>query len=248
MLTSTFIHVPRVGAHVEKQLWEHGIRTWDDFLQRYDELPLTERKKEQMRVCLLESQKHLLDKNHRFFSSMLPLNAHWRAFKEFEHSVCYLDIETTGLDKRRDEITVLGLYDGEQSRIYVQGKDLDDFAKDIQKYSIIVTFNGRCFDVPFIQSKYPELQLNHLHIDLRFVMKNLGYTGGLKRIERELAISRSDEIEGVDGFEAVRLWYKYRRGDESALRKLIAYNEADIVNLKTMMEFAYDRSIRQLKI
>jgi hypothetical protein len=42
----------------------------------------------------------------------------------------------------------------------------------------------------------------------------------------------------VDGFEAVRLWHRYRRGDLAALEKLILYNLTDVVNLVELAETA----------
>ena len=36
------------------------------------------------------------------------------------------------------------------------------------------------------------------------------------------------------------LWRKYRRGDKKALKTLISYNNADIMNLEPLMELAYD--------
>ena len=104
----------------------------------------------------------------------------------------------------------------------------------------MVTFNGRCFDIPFIREHFPELQMEQFHIDLRFVLASLGYRGGLKRIESELGLKRDNSIMDVDGFEAVRLWHKYQRGNEEALTKLTSYLSADICNLLPLMEFAYD--------
>ena len=40
----------------------------------------------------------------------------------------------------------------------------------------------------------------------------------------------------MDGFEAVRLWHCYRRGDRQALRKLILYNLTDVVNMVELVE------------
>jgi uncharacterized protein YprB with RNaseH-like and TPR domain len=40
----------------------------------------------------------------------------------------------------------------------------------------------------------------------------------------------------VDGFAAVLLWHKYLRGDLNALRRLIAYNRADIAAMGSLMD------------
>jgi uncharacterized protein YprB with RNaseH-like and TPR domain len=57
--------------------------------------------------------------------------------------------------------------------------------------------------------------------------------GGFKTVERKLGIPR--KTVGVDGFEAVRLWYRYvNDADEDALSLLLEYNREDVVNLKTL--------------
>jgi hypothetical protein len=59
--------------------------------------------------------------------------------------------------------------------------------------------------------------------------------GGLKRVERKLDIKRS--LAEIDGYEAVRLWWRYVNDDnEDALRTLLEYNKEDVLNLKTLRE------------
>ena len=99
---------------------------------------------------------------------------------------------------------------------------------------------GSSFDLPYIRRWFPNITLPPGHIDLRFMLKKLGYTGGLKRIEKEFGIRRDSKINGLDGFEAILLWIAYQQGDKTALDTLIAYNSADIVNLKPLMETGYN--------
>ena len=63
----------------------------------------------------------------------------------------------------------------------MQGQNLNDFIEDIQKYKVIVTYNGKSFDIPFIEN-YFNIRLDHAHIDLRYILHSLGYLGGLKRM------------------------------------------------------------------
>jgi uncharacterized protein YprB with RNaseH-like and TPR domain len=59
--------------------------------------------------------------------------------------------------------------------------------------------------------------------------------GGFKAVERQLGIPR--QLSGIDGFEAVRLWWKYKNdGDHNALALLLKYNEEDVRNLKVLRE------------
>ena len=72
----------------------------------------------------------------------------------------------------------------------------------------------------------------------------LGHRGGLKRIEQSLGIARVPEAEGLSGMDAVRLWRVWRRGGrdaEDALRVLLAYNREDVVNMKTLLDYALPR-------
>jgi uncharacterized protein YprB with RNaseH-like and TPR domain len=159
-------------------------------------------------------------------------------FPEFRHTLAYLDIETTGLGYG-STITTIVLYDGQQIRHYVQGDNLHDFTHDIRQYSTIVTYNGKSFDVPFIE-RCLRIKMPHAHIDLMHVLRSLGYRGGLKSCERQLGLTRP-ELADVDGFFAVLLWQEFRRTqDHRALETLLAYNATDVVHLEVLMVQAYN--------
>ena len=79
-------------------------------------------------------------------------------------------------------------------------------------------------------------------MDLCFASRKIGLRGGLKSIEREIGLARDEDIAGVDGFEAVRLWRRWeRRGDKDAFARLLDYNRADVVNLETLADIVYKR-------
>jgi len=59
--------------------------------------------------------------------------------------------------------------------------------------------------------------------------------GGFKVVEQRLGIHR--RLRGIDGFEAVQLWWRYLKGgNQNALALLLEYNKEDVVNLKTLRE------------
>jgi hypothetical protein len=179
--------------------------------------------------------------NYAYFAETLPGSEHWRAAKEFGHRLGFLDIETNG-GMRPDDITVVGVYDGDESRMYVKYRDLQDFAADTEKYAVWVTFFGSGFDLPMLRRRFPYVAFDQIHIDLCPALKRLGYRGGLKRIEQQLGIARPPEVEGLSGFDAVRLWRQWRRkNDAAALEQLLAYNREDIENLSLLLAFAYGR-------
>lgn len=243
MLQRTYVHIDGIGKGTEQALWRKGMTSWDEFIENGDALEMPVAKKERIYTAIEQSKKELAEKNHRYFVSTLPKSEHWRAFKDFEDSVVYLDIETTGLSSSRDELTIVGMYDGHESKIFVKGDNLDDIVEELAKYKMIVSFNGLRFDVPFIQKKYPQIDFNHLHIDLMYVLRRIGLKGGLKNIEKLLGIGRSDDTCEMTGFDAVRLWRHYERGDDDALKTLVAYNREDIENLKTIMHMVYEKVV-----
>ena len=240
MLTRTFIHIPRIGQVTEQRLWQAGVGTWREALA----LPRAPRgfsgERWELMCDLLQSSLFSLDAgDHRHFARCLRARDQWRAFPEFRRRAAYLDIETDGLN-HWNAVTVVGVYDGARMRTYVAGDNLDCFAEDIRDFALLVTFNGATFDLPFLRRRFGDI-FDHLHIDLRFALGQLGYHGGLKAVERRLGIERPGAIADMSGEGAVRLWQEYRRGSMEALAMLSEYNRADVENLEVLMELAYAR-------
>jgi uncharacterized protein len=224
---------PRVSLLKEKLFWETGVHSWEQFS--------CESKHE---TFLAQCTQELKAQNCSFFANHLKSDQHWRLFGEFQHSVAYVDIETTGLSKHENQITTIALYDGQKTKTYVNGKNLNEFISDLSQYQLLITFNGKTFDVPFIEHFFG-VKIAMPHIDLRYVMKRLGLAGGLKSIERQLGLDRA-ELSAVDGFFAVFLWREFKRSNHiGALETLLAYNCADVLNLEHLMIHAYNQNIKE---
>ena len=247
MLDNTYIHIQGVGKSLERKIWAQGIRTWEEFLELEDKISIPSARKAIISEEIRRSSAHLAAKDCYFFSQCLPSTEHWRAYPLFSDSVAFFDIETTGLSQRRDKITVIGIYDGREVKSYIKGINLDDIVEEFSKYRLLVSFNGARFDLPFIKSEFPELEFRQLHVDLMYPLRRIGYNGGLKNIEKLLGISRSEDTDGLTGFDAVRLWKQYERGDEEALKKLTEYNKEDVMNLKTIMELTYPKMVEKAR-
>ena len=242
MLQNTFIHIQSIGAITEQRLWESGIRDWASINNEVS-IPLSAGRKYYLDKGIAESLEQIQRCNPAYFSKLLPSNQCWRLFPEFRNSTVYLDIETTGLDRYFNDITTIALYDGKSIKTYVQGVNLDDFIEEIQKYKVIVSYNGESFDVPFIE-RFFKIRLNHAQIDLRYVLYSLGFRGGLKGCERQLGMGRGN-LSDIDGFFAVLLWDEYQRtGDQKALNTLLAYNIQDTINLENLMVTAYNLKLK----
>ena len=237
MLKNTFCHIPGISPAAEQRLWSAGIDCWDAALKA-EKLVLPRRAPPAFAQYLHASLAHLDSSHPQHFIVSLPANQHWRLFPEFRHTLAYLDIETTGLGYS-NTITTIVLYDGQRIRHYVQGDNLQDFTHDIREYRTVVTYNGKAFDVPFIE-RFFRIEMPHAHIDLRYVLRSLGYTGGLKSCERQLGLERT-ALADVDGFFAVLLWQEFTRThDPRALETLLAYNATDVVHLEALMVKAYN--------
>ena len=241
MLKNTFLHIPGIGIQTEKRLWKSGIKSWDDVTDDRA-VVLVSKKRNTVVEHLRESKKQFDSINPNFFFELCPSTQHWRFFPEFRDTTVFLDIETTGLSRHYETITTIALYDGKSIFHYVKDRNLDDFPKDIKKYKVIVTYNGKSFDLPFIE-RYFGITLNQAHIDLRYVLASLGFKGGLKGCELRLGFQRED-LTDIDGFFAVLLWHDYRKNrNEKALETLLAYNIQDVLSLEILMVIAYNLKI-----
>ncbi len=236
MIRNTFCHIKGITEDTERLIWKNNINSWQDFIDNAENINFLSKTQISNILKELENSKNFLDdKDINYFKNKLNSKLHYR-LANFGN-ICFLDIETTGLSRYCDEITLIGIYNGKESKIFINGIDIENAISEIDKYDIIVTFNGKTFDIPFIEYKFGCKFDNKIHLDLRFLLKELGYYGGLKKIEQDLGVKRSQEVVGVDGFEAVRLWKRYLKGDETALAKLLKYNQEDIENLKYLLEF-----------
>ncbi len=245
MLTTTFIHAPGIGGVTERSIWSQGVTCWNDYLERVDEIKIADRHRPILDQTLADSINALEGGDASYFAQKLAQREHWRAVKDFP-KFAYLDIETDG-GMDADGLTIIGLSDGYETRVYTKGIDLAQFAYECQDYDGFVTFFGAGFDLPFLKRRFPVLErvfADRFHIDLCPLLKTLGYGGGLKSIERQLKINRKPECDGLNGMDAVRLWRIYERGGDDAddaLRLLHAYNVEDVVNMKALLDFAIPR-------
>ena len=239
MLTHSFIHLPGIGAKTEEKLWQAGIHHWLQW-QEKPPVKLPNSSLPDLSNMVFLSQENLAN-SPDFFSKRLPANEQWRLFSHFRDRVAYLDIETTGLGQD-SELTTIALYDGGKVRCYINGQNLDDFENDILDYEILVTYNGKSFDIPFLE-RWFHIRLTQAQIDLRYILARLGFKGGLKGCEKQMGINRG-ALDGVDGYFAVLLWQDYiNNNNEKALETLLAYNIEDTVNLEYLLVEAYNRNV-----
>jgi len=168
-----------------------------------------------------------------------------------KESICFIDIETTGLNKSNNFIYLLGMlyFDQNSSSWNITQYFIDNLKEEkdllhqfndmIKKFKIIITFNGESFDIPFIKhrmSKYMKSNNidNLLSFDIYKKLKeerpflNLkNYK--LKTIEETLGIYRDDIISGK---ECINLYYKYvKTKDKSLIDDILKHNHDDLYYL-----------------
>lgn len=180
---------------------------------------------------------NLLKEFEREFKKLnLSEKEKWQVYFYFPSHILFVDIETEGLSKEKNDITLIGIYKEGRYYPFIKNLNLDKALKFLAYTPIWITFGGENFDVPFIKKTFPQLKTPLIHIDLFFLAKEVGLRGGLKKIEKTLGIVR--ETEGLNGYDAVKLWRKWvEEKDKNALKKLIIYNKEDVVNLKRIMDY-----------
>lgn len=249
MLTETFLHVPGIGERRELDLWERGVLTWWDAARAGTEpVPF-------LGEAMNESLRALGTGDYRLMARRLAAVDHWRAMcRGGEGGVrplrwLALDIETTGLAPPDCHVTVVGLC-GHATRFEPVALVADrpgwqaELARILAESDVLITFNGRRFDVPFLASSlgWSESSFPPFHVDLYFLWKRLGERGGLKKIQVRLLGRREGELADVDGYTAVKLWHAHLRGVAGALDTLVRYCLEDVVVLLELARMGYDRA------
>ena len=246
MIESTFILLNGIGESTERKFWDHGVTTWQRFLAAQSLPGVSARRKSLYDQDLSLALHHHIQDDARYFAGCLKPRDHWRLYGWLRDRAVYLDIETAG--GPFGDVTVVGLYAEGRMTSLVRGDSLtqDRLRAELSRYDLLITFFGSAFDLPYLKASYPRLTFDQPHIDLCFLARRLGLRGGLKQIEPLAGIERSGPLRGLDGWDAVRLWNRWRCGhDEAALELLLAYNAADAMNLQPLAEFLCDELGRQ---
>ncbi len=242
MLQSTFQLVPGLGPVRERRLWCAGVATWSDLADRTGPV-VSERADPLLRAAVSDAMAALRRGDVDRLATTLPASEHWRLFDAFGNEAAYLDIETGDDVWGREGISAIGFLDREGPRLLLAGRDLHLFPALARRWSLLVTFNGLSFDVPILRRAFPDWVPPGCHIDLRHLLARLGHHGGLKSIEEEISglnLARPAHLRGIDGWDACNLFRRGREGDRTALRLFAEYNLYDVINLRTLMAYAYN--------
>lgn len=241
-LENSFIQIDGIGSRLERRLWNAGTTEWAGGI---DPDILGPTRTERVNRFADQAEEALGRNDVEFFASRLPRTERWRLAETFLDRVTALDIETTGLDPTRDRVTMVTLDGPDGTRTLVRGQELTGqrIQRELLESDLLLTYNGARFDLPFLEERF-DLEIDIPHLDLLPACRRLDWTGGLSAVESRLGIER--DLPDVDGREAVRLWYRYRDGDDDALERLIRYNREDTTLLIEVLEeviAALDRQV-----
>ncbi len=244
MIRNTYIHLPGIGKATQRCIRNEGITSWDEFLSRTSLDSMSGGRKRFYNAEIREDKDRLSTKDDRYFATRLEGKEHWRLFDVFRGDAAYLDIETTGGHYSTSDATVVGIYRCGEFVQLVAGRNLsgDEIDKALAGVKLLITFFGVGFDVPFLKAHYGWLDFGMPHFDLCPTGKRVGLRGGLKSVEKQLGLKRDSDTEGLNGYDAVKLWKRYEMNrDETALEKLLNYNRFDVLNLEILAELVYNR-------
>ena len=187
---------------------------------------------------------------------ILGLWSNSKAISKFgSEQFIYLDIETTGLSGGSGTLAFLiGLGIVHDNTIHLKQLFLHDpieepaqlleLEKSITNHPTIVTYNGKSFDIPILNTRFQmngwKTPLQTLaHIDLLILVRRLWRerlpSRTLGNIEAQILNIHRD-VDDIPGWLVPEIYFEYIRfGETNQLRNVLYHNAMDVLSLATLM-------------
>jgi uncharacterized protein YprB with RNaseH-like and TPR domain len=169
----------------------------------------------------------------------------------------FLDTETTGLAGGTGTAAFLvgiGYLAGDRFRVrqyfmrdyHEEAALLHGLAEELARFRHLVTFNGRTFDVPLLESRYRMNRERYplaraRHFDLLHPARRLwkARLDSCRLQVLEKALLRYHRVGDVPGAEIPRIYFDFvRRRDGRAMARVLQHNRLDIVSLAALSALA----------
>ena len=187
--------------------------------------------------------------------------------------ILFLDIETTGLSAQTSSIYLLGccFYENNEwcikqwlcESVSEEEDLLNAFIHFIQKYKLLIHFNGNQFDLPFIEKRCEKHGLdfsfkNYQGIDLYkrvYPYRHFLHLSNCKQktLEQFMGIDREDKYSGGELISVFKSFCQNKNTEAKAL--LLQHNRDDVYGMLRLLPvlsyvdfFNEDKSINQVEI
>lgn len=247
-----------IGPATEKRLKRRGCQTLNDLshVKRYH----------QATSCVLNALNECPSDIYRFLSTRKgashPLSLLCSSLFHLER-FRFVDIETLGIFGRPIILIGVGFFKkGRFCIIQYLLRDIDEeaaaisaFCDQIPEDAILVSFNGKSFDIPYIADRLSYYSLPPLpdciHFDLLHTSRRLWRHEvtdcRLTTLEKTyLGSARTDDLPGA----LVPEWYAMymRTGNAGPLIPIVEHNQQDIYSLATLLSLLQQESYERISI
>lgn len=163
--------------------------------------------------------------------------------KNLKKNECILDIETTGLDPKRDKLVVLGLiyFDNKKNKFYIDqyfsNNDKEEMKllkiyKEKIKNRKLITYNGEIFDLPFLNIRLIENKLEPIFPENKDLFKIIKSKRKLIEFE-SMKLINIEKIVGIERNDPSRYKVISKLSDKDENRNnpwpILIHNKNDLI-------------------
>lgn len=165
----------------------------------------------------------------------------------------FIDTETTGLSGGVGTYPFLvGIGFFEKDKFKINQYFMRDFneegallfclRKDLSRFDFLVSYNGKCFDIPllstrFIFNRFDFEIRDFLHLDLLYPSRRLWKLrlGDLRLVNLERVLLKSEREDDIPSYLVPQIYFEYLRGEIEPVKKIFEHNLYDILALVELL-------------